>query len=372
MDADIVPSARTVHRSVEPEDRRDDCTVVLEQLAYQIRTSLELARRDRCNALHHDLDVGDALMGAQNRVSTGWKKWLRDNCFLSVRTALLYQQLARHREEIEAEIERVGELSLRAACRLIAKPKKKPAETAPAEPDPVTAVLAGLRKLTDEQTTAVWTAYKLDPFLKTMPADWRPETGTSASAPTSIAKAAHMNNYKTITDRIAAELKTNSQLWERQRWSHPLDPDARITLFNPDQRDSLIEEFIRATGAIVDECTIETGAAYHGDTDRIVMPAFKFFRGRAEYYASLFHELIHWTKYPTRLDRFLPHAMEEIVAELGAAYLSDEFAINNSAAAYIQPYFEQLANDPEIFLAAAAEAEAAVEFLRQQISESSA
>jgi hypothetical protein len=95
---------------------------VLDQLAGSVRASLQASRNDRCNALHHELDAGDALIEAQKRVSSGWKRWVRSNCFLSVRTAMLYQQLARHREEIEVEIERIGELSLRAAIRLVAKP----------------------------------------------------------------------------------------------------------------------------------------------------------------------------------------------------------------------------------------------------------
>jgi hypothetical protein len=99
----------------------------LSALAELIRTALQASRKDRCNALHHDLDIGDALIAAQDQVAEGrWKQWLRENCFLSVRTAFLYAQLARHRAEIEAEIERVGELSLRAACRLVREPASKP------------------------------------------------------------------------------------------------------------------------------------------------------------------------------------------------------------------------------------------------------
>ena len=97
----------------------------LDELAERVRAALEASRRDRCNALHHDLEAGDALMVVQARgVEIPWKQWLRENCFLSERTAMLYMQLARHREEIEAEIERVGDLSLRAAVRLISKPAK--------------------------------------------------------------------------------------------------------------------------------------------------------------------------------------------------------------------------------------------------------
>jgi hypothetical protein len=88
--------------------------------------------------LHQDLAVGDALIEAQARVSSNWKQWLRENCFLSVRTALLYQRLARHRAEIEAEIERAGELSLRAAVRLIAEPSTRNAT--PPKPSLVTAI----------------------------------------------------------------------------------------------------------------------------------------------------------------------------------------------------------------------------------------
>jgi hypothetical protein len=97
----------------------------LDELARHVRAALQASRQERCNALHHDLAIGDMLTAAQARVATGWKRWLRENCFLSQRTALLYQQLARHRAEIEAEITRVGELSLRAARRLIAEPAKK-------------------------------------------------------------------------------------------------------------------------------------------------------------------------------------------------------------------------------------------------------
>jgi hypothetical protein len=95
---------------------------VIDQLAERIRAALEAARQAQCNALRRALEVGDALIEARNRVSTGWKRWLQENCSLKVRSALLYQQLAQHRAEIEAEIDRVGELSLRAARRLVMKP----------------------------------------------------------------------------------------------------------------------------------------------------------------------------------------------------------------------------------------------------------
>jgi len=103
---------------------------VLDQLALRIREAQQAVQTAGATALRHALEAGDALIEAQSRVTTNWKKWLRDNCFLSVRTAQLYQQLARHREEIEAAIAQAGELSLRAACRLITPPRSnKPKRT---------------------------------------------------------------------------------------------------------------------------------------------------------------------------------------------------------------------------------------------------
>jgi antirestriction protein ArdC len=145
---------------------------------------------------------------------------------------------------------------------------------------------------------------------------------------------------------------------------------------NPDQRDALIDEFIIATGATVHETGGDHAYYASGNSDYIAMPAFTSFRGRAHYAAVLFHELIHWTKHPSRLDRKLgarfgarSQAAEELVAELGAAFLCAEFSIDPVIphAAYLQNYLELLEDDPKAIFTAAARAQAAVDFLRQQI-----
>ena len=106
-------------------------SIDLDLLAASVRTGLSKIRTEMRNALRAALDIGDALVAARELVvakteSPGaWGRWLRANCFLSVRTAQLYIQLANHRTEIEAEIQRVADLSLRAARRLIAPPKEK-------------------------------------------------------------------------------------------------------------------------------------------------------------------------------------------------------------------------------------------------------
>jgi hypothetical protein len=144
----------------------------LAELAMRIRSALRASRADRCNALHHDLEVGEALIEAQKHVTTGWKRWLEENCSLSVRTGMLYMQLARHRAEIEAEIERGGELSLRAAVRLVTK--RKTPEPESTEPPKPAAVVIAISKATDAKLTEALTALGFERFLRVMPNDWRP------------------------------------------------------------------------------------------------------------------------------------------------------------------------------------------------------
>jgi hypothetical protein len=95
----------------------------LPDLARQIRDAHAAVHSAGAALLHHAMAAGDALLSAQAKVNGSWKLWLRDNCFLSVRTALVYVRLARHRSAIETELGRASDLSLRGALRLIAKPK---------------------------------------------------------------------------------------------------------------------------------------------------------------------------------------------------------------------------------------------------------
>jgi hypothetical protein len=117
--------AATTHVKVAP-------TLDTDELATEVRRELEEVRRAGCSVLHHALNAGDALNAAQKQVTGNWKRWLKEHCFLSVRTALVYQQLARHRSQIEDAMRGLSpELSLRGALRLIGTPKKggRPVET---------------------------------------------------------------------------------------------------------------------------------------------------------------------------------------------------------------------------------------------------
>ena len=106
-----------------------------------------------------------------------------------------------------------------------------------------------------------------------------------------------------------------------------------IRVRNPDTRDELADAFLRSTGADIRE---GNGEAYFVPSrDFISMPAFEAFKGADHFYNAAFHELTHWTAHKSRLDRDLKnrfgsrsYAAEELVAELGAAFLSAEFGFD--------------------------------------------
>jgi len=98
------------------------------------------------------------------------------------------------------------------------------------------------------------------------------------------------------------------------------------------------------------------------------------------YYSVLLHELIHWSGADSRLDRFKAksdfnankqelYAKEELVAELGAAFLCAEFGINTlektNHAAYIGSWLEALKSDKGLIIPAANQATKAVRFLKE-------
>ena len=122
---------------------------------------------------------------------------------------------------------------------------------------------------------------------------------------------------------------------------------------------------------------IETGhlAAYVPSDDKIVMPAIKHFRDAENYHSSLFHELTHWTGATHRLNRPIiqyttnpkAYAHEELVAEMGAAFLCAKCQIDTATvenqAAYIDSWLHSLRNDRRLVSEAAKSSRMAVKYL---------
>jgi antirestriction protein ArdC len=140
---------------------------------------------------------------------------------------------------------------------------------------------------------------------------------------------------------------------------------------NPDTGDALADDFLRLTGADIRE---GHGEAYYVPShDFISMPAYQAFKGADHFYNVAFHELTHWTGHKSRLDRDLKnrfgarnYAAEELVAELGAAFLSAEFGFDGDVrnAGYIATWIELLKADKRAFFTACSKASKAAEYLR--------
>lgn len=115
-------------------------------------------------------------------------------------------------------------------------------------------------------------------------------------------------------------------------------------------------------------------ACYIPAADRVQMPAFGQFRSAPAYYATLAHELTHWTGAKARLNRDLSgrfgsdsYAMEELVAELGAAFICGRLGIGGEPrtdhAPYIASWLKVLKGDSRAIFTAAAKAQQAADYL---------
>jgi antirestriction protein ArdC len=152
---------------------------------------------------------------------------------------------------------------------------------------------------------------------------------------------------------------------------NPAAPQSR----NRDARDPLLDEFIATAGA-----TIKEGgdrATYFPEPDNIVVPAFAAFVNAAEFYNTILHELVHWTGHAARLNRMAAlkrqfedhdrrYAVEELIAELGSAFICAEFAIDSIApsARYLDTWVKLLSGDDRAFFTACSQAQKAVDYLR--------
>lgn len=161
-------------------------------------------------------------------------------------------------------------------------------------------------------------------------------------------------------------------------------PDPRL---ETPARIDRAEAFFAATGAAI--ANGGNRAFYRPSIDAIQMPPFEAFRDAESYYATLAHECVHWTGHESRLPRDFGakrfgsegYAMEELVAELGAAFicadLDIDLPVDSSAASdagaahlehhasYIANWLTVLRNDNRAVFTAASHAQRATDFLNR-------
>ncbi|MEZ0295122.1 MAG: ArdC family protein [Candidatus Methylacidiphilales bacterium] len=141
---------------------------------------------------------------------------------------------------------------------------------------------------------------------------------------------------------------------------------------------------LAAAAAILENaklCPIKHGgfaALYSPDKDIIKMPPEKMFRSAEDYFHTAYHEATHATGHSSRLDRegvTMPskfgserYSKEELVAELGAAFLSNEAGILDkvrfdNSASYLDSWINKLEKDHSLILSAASQAQKSTDFI---------
>lgn len=155
-------------------------------------------------------------------------------------------------------------------------------------------------------------------------------------------------------------------------------------VFNLEQLEGVGEDTLATKPTIITETSrffarlpgklVETSQtpAYSPSKDRIRMPPMERFSSNEAYYATLGHEYIHWTGHPSRLKRDADrsqagYAFEELVAELGAAFLLPQIGlqpmIDDEHAPYIAQYAKILEDDRKAIFRASTLAQRATDYL---------
>jgi len=118
-------------------------------------------------------------------------------------------------------------------------------------------------------------------------------------------------------------------------------------------------------------------ANYAPRDDQVNMPSLSQFNKPVDYYAILFHELVHATGHETRLKRkaVMEHptfgsdsySKEELLAEIGASFLCGQAGILDrtidNAASYIDNWLVQFSKDTKLIVQAAAFAQKAADYI---------
>lgn len=190
------------------------------------------------------------------------------------------------------------------------------------------------------------------------------EGDTDASKPRRVLRYFHVFNVAQVDAAEGSD------------WQPPKPPE----LPSLAQRIEAAEHLVGATGARI--VNGHSRAFYQPAGDFVGMPHITAFRdtptasATENYYGTLLHELTHWTGHPRRLDRNLStrfgsdaYAAEELVAELGSAFLCAALGISaeprQDHAQYLANWANVLRADDRAIFTAAARASDAAEYIRK-------
>lgn len=138
---------------------------------------------------------------------------------------------------------------------------------------------------------------------------------------------------------------------------------------------SIIEDYAKRTNLKVNTGDVSKVACYNWEEDVVTCPCLEQFENDADFFGTLFHEIVHSTAHKTRLNR--PkfehladkcYCEEELIAELGAMYLMAICCYNEGrcfeqSASYIKHYKAQTGNEDAHLLNVAKDAMRAVFYI---------
>lgn len=170
------------------------------------------------------------------------------------------------------------------------------------------------------------------------------------------------------------------------------------TVFKVSQCDGIEQKFHKNAGSLFDFTANQTAegvstdyanregvkiitrrgdrAYYRPSEDTVVIPIPEQYENSNEYYSTLFHELVHSTGHPKRLNRITDtaafgndeYSVEELVAEIGSASIMATLGIEDrstfkNSSAYIQHWLKALKNNKRMIVSASAKAEKAIKLI---------
>jgi antirestriction protein ArdC len=155
-----------------------------------------------------------------------------------------------------------------------------------------------------------------------------------------------------------------------------IDQDSEILTTAP--RIGSCEDVYANYPEVRPEVNLGIKAMYIPALDQIRIPVVGDFHSASDYYATLFHELVHSTGHTSRLNREgiseakrsdkIRYSKEELIAEMGASFLCafsgiENPDLTNNSAAYIQSWLHILKQDKIMVVKAASQAQRAVDFI---------
>lgn len=168
---------------------------------------------------------------------------------------------------------------------------------------------------------------------------------------------------------------------------HAPGPPPKVEDHDGSQAGDNFEEAKVILDAWASEVEIRHGgnsAFYRPADDFIQLPLFEQFHDEGEYFSTAFHEAVHSTGHKSRLNRFKKehtrslnedYAFEELIAELGAAFLCCDAGISQSDqprpdhAAYLSSWLKVLKGDPKAIVKAASRADKAAKLVLDKAAE---